>query len=970
MNPVGSLVCPIIVGRDDLLARAEGWVADARRGDGRTLLIAGEAGVGKTRLARAIYRKAEAAGLRVDGGAVAPHDRNVPLASILDFARGIRADARWGSLGPDLLEICGSTSGDSLGRRRTLVVELADRILQALDRPTVLAFEDVHWTDELSLEVIGELARFAGERSLLVIATYRLDEFPVGSTHREWRARLLSQRLAEEARLQPLSLDETAIATTLILGTGLPAPREVVAAVHDRTNGIPLHIEELLGALPEEARLDGRRIREAHVPDTIEDALLARIGRLSPSAREVARAGAVIGRCFAPDVVAGMLDRPLTELEPAMEELVDAAILHPFQFVDEGYYDFRHQLLRDAIYATLPPAQLRRLHAQAAEFGTSLIGASEIHTSVHFERAGLRSQAYRTALSAARAASSMSSRREAFELYRRAVANIPDGLEAPELAELYRDFSVAAFAIDDMPASVETASLARRYFLEAGRPIEAAEHLIRLSGMARRDVRSPDERRLPLEQAEAELVALPDSRDRTRALAGVRELQLIHAIDFRQLDEAAAAMADLERLSEEGGPYDDADLAFYRSVIDVHAGRAEATGRILDVARRARDANLEETGVTAYRVAAALAIRFFDYGTAAAGLGEGLRYADAIEQSFCRRIMAATSALVAWAAGRWDEAVAIAEIELVERGTRRGTLGSQDALGYVAFGRGDVERARELLSSSLAVGRHGGDVELILPPLWGLAETALVADEGVVAVAHCEEAAAIADSTGERALLIPFVATGVRANLAVRRPEDAAAWADRAERHLAGSDQARPALDHGRGLVAMVGGSLVAARELLEAAVRGWDSYGRTWEAAGARLDLAQCLIRSNRFGEAAPLIATVAGLAEEIGSGPLAARSDDLARTARGRGFDDEPWRPLTAREFEVARLIAEGLTNAEIGDRLEIAPKTASAHVEHILAKLGVSRRAEIATWAATVRGPAATERQGVAMGAGARS
>ena len=72
----------------------------------------------------------------------------------------------------------------------------------------------------------------------------------------------------------------------------------------------------------------------------------------------------------------------------------------------------------------------------------------------------------------------------------------------------------------------------------------------------------------------------------------------------------------------------------------------------------------------------------------------------------------------------------------------------------------------------------------------------------------------------------------------------------------------------------------------------------------------------------------------------------------ARGRAPDDEPWRPLTSREFEVARLIGEGMTNAEIADALDIAPKTASSHVEHILAKLGASRRAEIATWASTVQ------------------
>jgi DNA-binding CsgD family transcriptional regulator len=81
----------------------------------------------------------------------------------------------------------------------------------------------------------------------------------------------------------------------------------------------------------------------------------------------------------------------------------------------------------------------------------------------------------------------------------------------------------------------------------------------------------------------------------------------------------------------------------------------------------------------------------------------------------------------------------------------------------------------------------------------------------------------------------------------------------------------------------------------------------------------------------------------------------DELTRVARGRGSLDEPWLPLTTREFEVARLIADGMTNAEIAGELSIAPKTASAHVEHILAKLGVARRAEIATWVAAVSRPA---------------
>jgi DNA-binding CsgD family transcriptional regulator len=120
-----------------------------------------------------------------------------------------------------------------------------------------------------------------------------------------------------------------------------------------------------------------------------------------------------------------------------------------------------------------------------------------------------------------------------------------------------------------------------------------------------------------------------------------------------------------------------------------------------------------------------------------------------------------------------------------------------------------------------------------------------------------------------------------------------------------------------------------------------------------------------NRHSDAAAVLADVQATAGSLGSEPLMARADELAKAGRGRALEDEPWRPLTIREFEVARLIAEGLTNAEIGGELAIAPKTASAHVEHILAKLGVARRAEIATWVATVTRPARdlqATRQGV--------
>jgi len=95
--------------------------------------------------------------------------------------------------------------------------------------------------------------------------------------------------------------------------------------------------------------------------------------------------------------------------------------------------------------------------------------------------------------------------------------------------------------------------------------------------------------------------------------------------------------------------------------------------------------------------------------------------------------------------------------------------------------------------------------------------------------------------------------------------------------------------------------------------------------------------------------------VATRLVSPPLLERADELARLARARGGELEPWHPLTAREFEVAKLIAQGMTNAEIGEQIFVSPKTVSAHVEHILAKLGVARRTEIAAWVATVLVPA---------------
>jgi DNA-binding CsgD family transcriptional regulator len=476
--------------------------------------------------------------------------------------------------------------------------------------------------------------------------------------------------------------------------------------------------------------------------------------------------------------------------------------------------------------------------------------------------------------------------------------------------------------------------------------------LVMHAGMLRRDVQPRGERERYLDQAEAELNALPDSPDRALALSDMWMYRTMLDIDLGHLEEADTHIAEARAQRLASNDEDLGDIEFVSASIDVVRGRIDrGLDRMLEVARDARQARRESTGVTSYRMAAAYAMRVMDYERAEMGLQEGLRYADEIQQSYCRHVMAATSAHVAWTAGRWDEAIPIAEIEIVERGSRRGTLGSRDALGYVSFGRGDVDRARSVLDASLAIGRATDEVELVLPPLWGLAETALVDGDPETAVAHCESALRIATACGERGLLVPFVVTGVRAYQALRRPDAAERWAERVRLHLADWERAAAALAHADGLLRLAAGSTASARTSLEAAVAGWDRLGRIWEASWARLDLAACLIRGNRHIEAIPVLDAVRATAERLASPPLRSRVEELMSTARSRGITDEPWRPLTAREFEVARHVADGLTNAQIAEELTLSPKTVSAHIEHILAKLGATRRAEIAAWVALV-------------------
>jgi DNA-binding CsgD family transcriptional regulator len=262
-------------------------------------------------------------------------------------------------------------------------------------------------------------------------------------------------------------------------------------------------------------------------------------------------------------------------------------------------------------------------------------------------------------------------------------------------------------------------------------------------------------------------------------------------------------------------------------------------------------------------------------------------------------------------------------------------------LGYLAMGRGDWADALVHLDDAYRLGKEMKELQRLSPALWGLAETALLQGRVDEAVDRCEEGYEASAAIEDGAYLFPYVLTGTRAYLKRGEPTNARGWLDRTERLilLRGIPGTLPALDHARGLLHLAEGHTGKAREALTLASTAWAERCRAWEGIQALLDLATCAVRSRRPAEAAALRAR----AHEQASAARMLALISLEAVSAG------PPSPLTAREVEVARLIATGATNREIAAALFIAPKTVSAHVEHILTKLGAGRRAEIAAWAA---------------------
>ena len=947
---------PVLVGRDSFLALVEDRLADAAAGEGRLLFVAGEAGIGKTRLLSAVAQQADASGFAAVRAAAFPGDVQSLAGLLLDLASNLlpARDPVLSELGQSLtsrVRAIADAAGDAHHRRRVLVQDLTDLLVSVEPgTPVLMILEDLHWADELSLDVLGRLAGRLAARPILVAGAYRSDELYPRLPMRELRARLLSQRLAEEIRLPRLDLAQTAAMTSALHGR--PAPAQMVQAVHERSDGIPLHIEEFLAAIAEDAPAPqpAAAIQAAAVPDTLGDAVLSRARHLATPTRGVASAAAVIGRSFDFDLLTAVTDAGPHEVADALRELQDAYLVLPG--ADEVTFDFRHALIRDTLYADTALPLRRHLHEKVARAAADR-GYRGAFISAHFEQAQRPELAHEYAVAAASEAASVSAHGEALELYRRAVRNLPAQLPALDRAGLFAALGDEAAATDDNTAAAEAYRMAHELTASAGDARAAAALVPRMAAAAHLLGENLPVRVGMLQEALGSLDGVPGA-DRERARLGCA-MAAAYLMDDR-LDEAIqhgeASRAESQRIGDDEAA---SNVAATLGSVLVFAGRMEEGWRLLeDAIARATGAEQEAEAARGYRMIGSSASAVVEYDLAERWLTEGIGYAEKVELWNHRYYMAAHLAHVQWATGQWQAATQTAEQALADgRGGITTQITAQFVLGYLALGRGDWALATDLLGEAFGQGDRMAEVQRLSPPLWGLAEAARCQGDYDTAIMHCERGCQASADVADAAYVYPYLLTGVRAHLARGDVDAAAAWSGRAcavltARAIPGT---LPAIGHAQGLLLLARGEVPAAYEALRAASESWQDRRRFWDGTLARLDLAAAAARARRTGEAAVLIDEVRATAAKTGAAVLVAAADRLSQSF-GSARPTAPWHPLSEREFEVAQLVAAGLTNRQIADQMVLSPKTISAHITHILTKLGAARRAEIAAWCATVR------------------
>jgi DNA-binding CsgD family transcriptional regulator len=967
-----------LVGREEELTDLLGAVASVDP-DRPVVLVAGEAGIGKTRLVNELVR-------RVDGNRAANSsapwsvargsclrlaEGELPFAPILEILDAIPEKALVGKLRAKLAGAGDARAVGSAEARAMRFVEIRDVLVAAsAGSPFLVVIDDLHWADQSTLDLVLFLARRLRGHSVVLLGAYRSDELHRRHPLRPVVAELSRGYVRERIELRPLPPQAVAEQVRLLRDS---IEDDVIAEVVARADGNPFYVEELIA-------LDSNR---SPLPVSVRDVLLARLAALDAATLRVLGACAVVGRDVDPRLLQQVVDLDPATMAACIGTAVEHSILVP---TPEGGYRFRHALLEEAVHDDLLPADRVELHRRVAEALRQLAAVPggdappPGELARHFDLSGDWPAAVDAYLDAAATAFRALAWAEGVAAYERAaelIATAPLGSRDATAIRLRELVIPAALAMGWSGSPARSITLLREWVerTEAlGDHVAAASLWVTLSQVLNEVGDEPGSREagaaavrlyeptastalgitLLIDLAAGRWIANRQSEAYELSEQAVRGAERLAepALLFRALLERGAALITLGHLD--------------RGIADVDRARA----------LQAEHGHLDTFGHLTTNIPAALT-EVGLLGPALELTQEGLRVGKelGIEQSWEPWILPGLAAH-AYVTGRWAEADdPIART----RAYRPGGLAKHYVEMFAALlaaGRGDFDacdaalRAADEAGAGLTGGYEGFRGE-------ARAARAEAAGDAVAWLAEATAANVALEGTDS------FVA---RSRLAVATASAAADLAlamhptrdrkriDDARRMAQAAAQLAAAIDGGTAMprVASVpwtrANAALAAAEAARAEAQddpaAWPPIADEFREMSMLPRVAYVQFRAaaaafaagDRAGGTEPLL-DARRLATSIGMSPLLRRIDALARAARVGVAklpttevapvprpEPSPW-GLSARELEVLALLADGRTNGEIGARLFISTKTASVHVTHILDKLGVSTRTEAA-------------------------
>jgi DNA-binding CsgD family transcriptional regulator/tetratricopeptide (TPR) repeat protein len=962
------------VGRAAELAALAEALDDAGRSDPRTVLIAGEAGVGKTRLLDEFEDRREGRDLLLARGAcvsvgagelpygpwlAAMHvvEAEVGTAALVEGAHGDQAALS--ALIPALTDSGHPREGGQLARAHlfSLFLELLGRL--AAKRPLVLLLEDLHWADASSLDLLLFLSRNLRHVPVLLAGTFRTDELDEDSRHRVVFGELIRGRTTTYLELNRFDRDELGV---FLRAAGGAVSDMVIAKVHERSGGNAFLAQEILAA---EQRNPG-----GPVPDHVRDLLMMRVDGLSEEGQQVVGVVAAAGRPVSGALLEAASGLPGPALRSGLRDAVTRQVL--IRTAQESY-TLRHSLTAETFYRDLLPGERAGLHravaaALSVSAGPDASPVVQAELAHHWFHGRKDDDALFWTLRAARSAAIVHAYAEARRQYRRVLElwrRVPDAFKLCETT-YPRLLDEAAEVLDyagDPQRAVELTGEAIQVVGADGDPGILAglhEHLARLRWRANDTPGAVDSARHAIDL----LAGDPESPQKARAGATYARVLMLSGHYRQALQEASAA------LRVAGSPVERGYLLVTLGTVRFLLGERDAgVDQLREGLALAESTDSKENILRAYtNLSYCLQmLNRLDEGLALARHGCDLAAVFGMRMT-TGMVLVGNAADILLDLGRWDEIDRLIGEVLPDETAGDLPLYLQYVRAQVFVARDERGAARTILElvMSRAAGKTDqdfvGHVYAALAALeiadgnWRAARRAV--DEGL---------AKLGDGEGVfpalRLAVCGLQAAGEAAARHATR-ERWLTWADMLAERAAASIGVLRAPSGGRALPVAEALYQVAGAELLR--IRGkpqeaaWTEVAGTWAELGhpypeaqARLRLAACLVRRGATAALHREVTAAARLAAGLGARRLTRDLQELATLGGVRLAAEEPAaraadKPdfgLTPRETQVLDLIALGYTNGRIARNLDIAEKTVSVHVSNILAKLGAANRWEAA-------------------------